>query len=891
MIRIRHLALAAALLAHAPVALAVENQGEEGAGAPERTGPRIMTTRAGDLAVEVLPNGTCLAVRRAPTAGVVSVQFWVGAGSTTEGRHTGSGISHFVEHMIFEGTVRQPGRGFDLLVRSAGGVHNGYTSLEETVYHVTVPTAGYRKILGGLVSLVRGAAIPEEEFDRERKVVLQELREGLDNPSRLSWRMLAKTVYRQHPYGMPVIGHESDFRALTNDDLARYFKSLYVPGNEIVVLAGDLNIDEALAEARALLSEAPARPLPDLFRPGEPEQLIPRFVEKRHPRAKKARVAIAWRTVDLLHSDLFALDVLAMVLGQGRSSRLYRELKERKGIVLATGAYSWTPRDDGFLQIWAQCEDDRVGEVRAAVEREVERVRSEPISNEELARARAQVEAGVVFRRQTAEGLARDLASDLLRTGDPKFSDRYLGGVRAVTASDVLEAARAYLVPSRMTVSVFRPERKAVESGTGAGDATAGAAPSAAARSLDVRDLGGGGRLVLARDASVPMVSVSATLLAGVRLEPEGKAGISAMLSKILPKATRARSGEDLANLVEDRGGSFSVTSGRNSLSVQVTMLAADLPRALDVAAEILAEPALKADDLELVRTETLADLASRLESPWRATGDLLRSTLYEGHPYRFPEPGTAETVESVTREDLAKFHGFIARRGNLVVSVAGDFAPREAAALAAKAFARLPEGETAFKAPADPKPPKPGARVGRVAPGSRSSVVMWGFSGVRMGTKEADCLDLAAEALGGMSGRLWASVRGEEGLAYAVGAFNQAQVDPGYFALYVATRPETEAKALGLLKAELARLAAEPPEGDELERAKAGLIGDDAISLQSRDALALRTALYERYGLGAGAALDLRERLAKITADDVARVVRRYLDPEGGVVAASRPE
>ncbi|MHC4249671.1 MAG: M16 family metallopeptidase [Planctomycetota bacterium] len=878
--------LAAALVTHSSVALAID----EGVPPPERAGPSIIEARTDDLAVEVLPNGTCLAVRRAPTAGVVSVQFWVGAGSTTEGDRTGSGISHFVEHMIFEGTVRQPGRGFDLLVRSAGGVHNGYTSLEETVYHVTVPTAGYRKVLGGLVSLVRDAGIPEAEFARERDVVLQELREGLDNPRRLSWRLLAGTVFHRHPYGVPVIGHEWKFDRLTHDDLVDYFKSIYVPGNEIVVLAGDLNVDEALVEARALLSKAPARPLPDLSRVDEPEQTAPRFVEARHARAKKARVTFAWRTVDLLHPDLFALDVLAMVIGQGRSSRLYRTLKEEKGLALATGAYSWTPRDEGLLEIWAQCEDDRVGELRVAVEREVERVRAEAVSPEELARARAQVEAGVVFRRQTAEGLARDLASDLLRTGDPHFSERYLEGVRAVTASDVLEAARNYLVPSRMTVAVFRPERKAPEREAVATETT-GAAPEATGRSLDVRDLAGGGRLVLARDGSVPMVSVSATLLAGVRLEPEGRAGVSAMLSKILSKGTRSHSGEALANLVEDRGGSFSVTSGRNSLSIQVTMLAADLPRALDVAAEILAEPALRPEDLELVRKETLADLRSRSENPWRATGDLLRATLYEGHPYRFPEPGTVETVGSITREDLADFHEFIARRGNLVVSVAGDFGPERASELAAKAFARLPRGDTLFDAPGFPKPHVPGARVERVLPGSRSAVVMWGFPGVRMGTKEADCLDVAAEVLGGMSGRLWASVRAEEGLAYAVGAFNQAQVDPGYFALYVATKPETEAKALGLLKAEIARLAAEPPEGDELERAKAGLIGEDAISLQSRGALALRTALYERYGFGAGAALDLRERLAKVSAADVARVVKRYLDPEGGVVAASKPE
>jgi zinc protease len=897
-----------------------------------RVGPKIRETRRADLVVEVLPNGTCLAVKGAATPGVVSVQFWVGAGSATEGPWTGQGISHFVEHMIFEGTVREPGRGFDLLVRSNGGVHNGYTSLERTVYHVTVPKDGYLPVLDGLVKLVREAGIPEERFAKERDVVLQEIREGEDDPGRLANRLLAETVYRVHPYRHRIAGRIEEFSKLTHADLVEYFESRYVPGNEIVVIAGDLVVEEALAAAGPLLTEVEPEPLPDLSRPEEPEQASPRFAEVRHPRARNARVMFAWRTVDLLHPDLFALDVLAMILGEGRACRLHRALREDTDLALSVGAYSWTPRDPGYLGIWAVCEDDRVGELPAAVAREIERVRKQPVDETELDRARSQVAAGLVFRQQTAEGAARDLASDLMFTGDPDFSRRYLDGVRGVTAEDVLEVARTYLAPGRMSVTAFRPtlaegdeEAESVEGvalsawGMPEGkvlvtDMTALAqarlgrefgvksrAPVTERRNAEgravagrakpvVSEIPGGGTLVLIRDPSLPMVSVSATLLAGLRLEPEGRAGVSEMLAKLMEKGTESHSAEELAVMIEGRGGAFNVLSGRNSLSVRADMLSEDLQTALDFAAEMLAEPKLDPDDVEKVRAEQLAAVRARGERAWSVAMEAMQSALYRGHPYRYPETGTEESVSSISRGDLVEFHGKTAVRGNLVLAVAGDFVPARVEELAANAFARLLDVDPDYVAPAAADFPEGRVRVERDLPGSRSSVIAWGFPGPVMGTPEAHALALAAEAMDGMSGRLWTAVRGEEGLAYAVGAFSSPQVDPGMFVLYVATRPDWEEKALSLLREELHRLLDEPPVGEELERAKASLSGEDAIGLQSRGAMSMRAALYERYGLGAGAAFDYGERLEAVTAEDLARVCRNYLDPDGGVVAVVRP-
>jgi len=868
-------------------ALAAAALAGEQATKPPRTGPPVREVRQDDFVVEVLANGTCLAVRRAPTAGVVAIQFWVGAGSTTEGRLAGAGASHFVEHMLFEGTVREPGRGFDLLVRSLGGVHNGYTSLEETVYHVTVPGDGWTRALPALVELVRSPALPREVFERERAVILQELREGEDDVERMAGRLLAETVWRVHPYRFRVGGDIESFSKLTYDDIVEHYRRMYVPGNELVVLAGDLDVGAAAAAARELLSKAERGPLPDLSRPAEPEQLAPREAVRRTPRAEKARVQFAWRTVELLHPDLYALDALAAILGEGRSSRLYRRLKEEEGLALSAGAYSWTPRDPGYLVVWAECEDSRVGELRAAVAREVARVREEKVSDEELSRVRAMLEAEHLFRRQTAEGVARELASDLFFTGDPEFSEKYLAGIRAVTASDVLEAAQRYLVDARLTVAILRPERR-----EGAAEPRPGPAlASSGARGEPLlRELKGGGRLVLLRDDSLPVVSVCAALLAGLRLEPEGKEGISAVLAQLLPKGTRRRSGEELARAIEGRGGSFRALSGRNSLSVQVEALSSELPRALEVAAEMLAMPALDPGELEKVRAEALAAIRARSERPWAAARELLAAELFRGHPYRFPETGTPESVGALARRDVAEFHRRIAVRGNLVVSICGSFDPEAALALAEKAFRVLPGG--AFRDIGLPpaEPPRKGTRLERELRGSRSSVVLWGFPGARLGAPEADALELAAEVLGGMSGRLWTAVRGEEGLAYAVGAFSDAQLDPGMFALYVATRPELEARALEVMRRELERLLAEPPRGEELARAKASLAGEDALALQERSAVALRTALYERYGLGAKAALELRRRLEAIGPEEIAAAARRYLDPSGGVIAVACP-
>jgi zinc protease len=853
-----------------------------------RVGPAIQEAARDDLVVEVLDNGACLAVMRAPTKGVVSVQMWIGAGSTTEGRWANRGISHFVEHMLFEGTTREPGRGFDALVKSVGGSHNGYTSLEETVYHVTVPSPGYEKVLRALVEMVHEAGIPKDRFDRERDVVLQELREGEDDVGRLSGRLLRETVFRVHPYRNRVGGDIAAFEALTHEDLVAYYESLYVPGNEIIVIAGDVDMQEALRIGREVASKAQPSALPDVERPIEPEQLAPRFAHRETPLARSVRINFAWRTVDLLHPDLHALDVLAMALGQGRSSRLYRVLKEELGLALSIGAFSWTPRDEGYLGLWMQCTDGKGSELRAAVGRQVEHLREWGITYDELERAKSQVEAGMVFRRQTAEGVAHNLASDLLFTGDPFFSDTYLASVRSVTADDILRVARTYLTDSRMTVSELAPEHSRAEEPAHAPDTEASTADGRTAPA--VLSLPGGMRLVLIKDDTLPMISLSATLLAGLRLEPAGKAGMSAMLSELLIKGTRARSAAQLAADIEGRGGTFSSLSGRNSLSVQVEMLSGDLAEALDAAAEMLAQPLIATEDVEQVRTETLAAIEARSERAWSATGELLRKTLYKGHPYQNPDTGTAETVASIQRRDLVAFHKSIARRGNLVVSIAGHFDAEEAVALSQKAFSRLSGGSLREPTIVAAAPPDTQTRVEKSLPGTRSAVILWGFPGATLGSKDSDALSLVAEVLGGMSGRLWTAVREEEGLAYAVGAFDESQVDPGMFALYCATRPEWESRAMDAIRAELVRLVEEPPSEKELADAKKGLAGHEAISLQSRGSVALRTALYERYGLGARAALNLEERLSAITVEDVLTTVKKYIDPRGGVVAVVVP-
>src|SRR5437773_7198573 len=406
--------------------------------------------------LSTLENGLTLIVREDHSAPVVSAHAWCMSGSIHEGRWLGAGLSHVLEHMLFKGTVTRPGARIDQEVQEAGGYMNAYTSFDRTVYWINVPNTGARVAIDILCDIMQHAAVPPEELAKELDVIRREVDMGQDDPGRRSGRRLFETAYTRSPYRFTVIGYPDIFNELKPDDIHGYYRERYVPNNVFFVVVGDVKLNETVGQIRHAYAGTRAKPLPPVVLPEEPNQTAPREVIEEAP-IELGHLHFSWHIPELRHSDVPILEVLATLLGGGRSSRLYREVREKKGLVNSADAWTYSPGNPGLFGMSAVVDADKFSAAREAMLAEVERMKNELVSTDELGKAVKQFIAATLATRKTMQGQAQDLGGNWLAASDLNFSERYLAAVKRITPADLQRVARTYLTTENRTLYALLP--------------------------------------------------------------------------------------------------------------------------------------------------------------------------------------------------------------------------------------------------------------------------------------------------------------------------------------------------------------------------------------------------------------------------------------------------
>src|SRR6266536_6512900 len=314
--------------------------------------------------ITTLDNGLGIIVREDHSAPVVSTQAWCMAGSIHEGKWLGAGMSHVLEHMLFKGTTTRPGSRIDQEVQEAGGYMNAYTSFDRTVYWINVPNTGARVALDILCDIMQNATLPPEELSKELDVIRREMDMGLDDPGRRSGRRLFETAYTRSPYRFSIIGYPDIFNELKPEDIRGYYREKYAPNNVFFVVAGDVKSDDVFVQIREAYAKTRSRPLPPVVLPEEPKQTAPREVIEEAP-VELGHVHWSWHIPGVRHPDVPILDVLATLLGGGRSSRLYQQVRERKALVNSVDAWTYSPGHPGLFGMSAVVEPDKFQAARA----------------------------------------------------------------------------------------------------------------------------------------------------------------------------------------------------------------------------------------------------------------------------------------------------------------------------------------------------------------------------------------------------------------------------------------------------------------------------------------------------------------------------------------------
>jgi len=401
----------------------------------------------------VLANGVRVVIQEHPASEVVALQLWVKAGSRDEVADQ-LGLAHYLEHMLFKGTVTQPAGFIDRDVEGVGGRMNAGTSLDYTYYHMLLPAPRALTGIETLADISVNASLEDQALQSEKRVVFEEMRFGEDNPSRFLLRQLYAATFPDHPYGRPVIGQPDVIRALTREQLVGFYRRYYVPEAFTLVVVGAVRRDEVLATA----TRAFAR-LPRVASPRVPVAALPARhdarVELTRP-VSHAYLAMGWVGPRIDHADMPALDLLVSVLGQTRGSRLTQALRERLGVVNSISSGYSALEGAGLVSVTAQLDARNLARAETAVIEEIARLRTEGVTDKERRRAITLAEARRAFLTETAEGRAWrfgqaetvwDLAAELA----------YIDRVRSVTAAEVRTVARRYLDPAHYARVVFTP--------------------------------------------------------------------------------------------------------------------------------------------------------------------------------------------------------------------------------------------------------------------------------------------------------------------------------------------------------------------------------------------------------------------------------------------------
>jgi len=875
----------------------------------------------------------------AHSAPVATCWVWYRVGARNEGIGT-TGISHWVEHMLFKGTPNIPKGSMDRLIARNGGTFNGFTSNDYTAYYETLPAD--RIELGLQIESDRmiNSLFEPDEVASERTVIISE-REGHENDPEwwLDEAMMA-AAFQVHPYRNEVIGWKSDLLAITRDDLYNHYQTFYMPNNAVLVLVGDFETDAIMGKVEQYFADLPVGPALPPVRAVEPEQQGERRVMVRRP-GPAQYVQVAYHAPDCRNIDFAPMMVLDAVLsgakqlssGGGaqtnRSARIYQALIETQ-LASSAGSSYRAARDPHLFELYATVHEGHTAdEIERALVAQVEKVQQEGVSPEETAKVLKQVRAQIAYSGES-------VTSQALRLGMWEVLDSHrrvetlLDEVVAVSAEDVRRVAQTYLIEQHRTVGHFIPT-DTQNGGAAADQPTSGAGRSAAAnalpRSFFYTGAGGWGQpaampaaqpfaaptdagassietalrhvlpngmvALIQRNPSSPTVSVRGEVLVGAVNESAAKSGLAALTGAALIRGTARRTFQQIVAETEALGASVNAGGGVHTSSFVGRSLAEDLPLILEILADMLRQPTFPAHEIERLRGQFLMGLRESEQEPRTQASRVIRALLFpQEHPYSRLSSGTIETVQGLTRDDLIAFHKLY-HPAATTIAIVGDVEPQAVLAALEQAFSGWePTGEP----PRYEFPPVPPLRqierrdiamVGKI-----QSDVIWGVHGLARNSPDYYAVAVANMILGrlGIGGRLGNNVRDRQGLAYYCGSSVDADLGAGPWVALAGINPTNVDRAIAAITHEIELFRNDGPTEQELSDAHDYMTGSMVLGLETNDGIASTLLGIERYDLGFDYIRRYPDLIRSISAEQVIAVARKYLSPERYVVVSAGP-
>ncbi|WP_251957430.1 M16 family metallopeptidase [Nostoc commune] len=869
----------------------------------------------------VLENGLTVLTKEVHTAPVVSVQVWYKVGSRNEVKGE-NGISHQLEHLMFKGTNERPVQ-FGRLFSALGSQFNAFTSYDETAYFGTVQRDKLEALLTLEADRMENSLIGPEQLKSEKRVVISELQGYENSPGYRLSRAVMRAAFPNRAYGLSVGGTKADVEKFTVEQVRNYYQTYYSPENATLVITGDFATEPVLKVVKETFGKVSQRAKKNIRRAidNSSDASLSNPVAKKVPIVLKqpgsaALLQAVYPLPDIKHPDVPVIDVMDAILTGGRSSRLYQALVE-SGLASSVSGGAAELIEPGWYEINATAAPGQeVGKIAQVLQESLAKLQQQPVTLEELNRAKTQLQASYILGNQDITSQANQLGYNQTIAGDYHFIERYLAAIAKVTPAQVQQAAKTYLNPAQQTIGFFEPTQPDGQPGAssaGSGRTVENFSPGKPVDPAELAKylppatsetdsnkqslpeeftLNNGLKVLLLRDRNLPTINLSGQIDAGTEFDGNQKAGLANLTASNLMNGTQTKNALTLAKTLEDLGADLNFSASREGVNVSGEGLSANLPILIQTLADVLKNATFPADQLELSRQRALTSLKVKLDDPSGLGREVFQQAIYpENHPFHsFP---TAESLKTISRNDLLNFYQTHYRPDTTTIAIVGDFDSVKVKALLNQVFGKW---QATGKPPVLKIPtvalPQTLTQLNKVIPGKSEAVTYIGYNGISRKDPRFYAALVLNQILGGdtLASRLGTEVRDRQGLTYGIYSGFAAGINPGPFLIQMQTAPDDAQKAIASTLALLKQLREQGVTEAEFNTAKRSITNSYPVDLANPSNVSSIILDNAVLGLSRSEIREFPQRIQAVTMADMQKAIEDLIKPENLVIVTAGP-
>lgn len=844
-----------------------------------------------------LKNGLKVIFQQSHKSPVVSIQAWVRTGSADEQKGE-EGISHFIEHLVFKGTAEFKVGEIASLVEGCGGELNAYTSFDQTVFYVTISKNYFDQGLKVISEMMGHPLFDPQEIDNEREVVIEEIKRGQDSIGRRASQLLFQTAFQRHPYGLPVIGYENNVRKWSAKKISNYFQSRYSPQNMFLLITGDFEAKEAKQKIDSAFGRFKRHKIKKVTRKKESVQKKFRIkIEKSS--FDQCISYLAWKVPKATHKDLPALEVLAMIMGQGDSSKLVRKLRIDSSTVISCGSHVFSSIDPGFLAISLNHKSERFQDSLNGTLEVISDILDGKVESKDLERAITNIESENDYTIETVDGISSKIGSAEFLTKDTGYPEKYVAKVKKVKIEDVIRVARKYIVLNTLNMtsltqldekvatnicekwinkfsSIVTKKRSSKIRADRLLKKVKFIAPKTQGKEnfTEVIHTSSGVRVLVRPNFDTKLVSVKAAFLGGIRREVQGQSGITELMARTWMGGTKKYLEKDIYQQIESLAAGIGPVAGRNTIGLSLDSLSNRQEYLSDLYLDLMTDPQFPIEVMDRERELQLEQIKTKNDNPAQIAIRKMMSSLFGSHPYGSDMLGLPEQLQNLTQSHLREHWMKHQNKQNATFVICGAINLDNWIQKIEKYTQTWKKGST-WNDKLSFEFPKKEIRNFYELKKEQTHLVT-AYPGLRIQDQDRYALHLIQSILAGQGGRLFLELRDKNSLAYSVSPIRMEGIEPGYFGAYIGCSPDKTDKALEMMRVEFNKLCQSKVGESELQRAKKYLVGRHDIDLQQVSSIASGILYDDIYGINYDESFQFAQRYDSVTPDDIMKLAQR---------------